>query len=798
MEPIVEEHAAEQIIPEFDRLPSVTARHLSPAGLWAALLILAGVVLLRGPALQTDLLQFLPEGNDQQQRFLLDELQQGPASRLIIAALSGGEAEKLATTSNRMLDLLAAKGEFGRVLNGPFTATASAEPLFGYRYLLTDTAARLDSAGLHHALEERLEEITSQSSAFLVDNRNVSADPVAAGRELARNLRGGQQGPHLHHGVWFTPEGDKALLLITMADDTLDLDGQHAAVQRIRTAFEDSAESGQRLELTGPAVFAVESKRLISSETRRLSLLAGGGVLLLLLAVYRSAPVVILGVLPLATGLLAGAAAVTLSFGSLHGITLAFGFSLVGVAVDYPIHLFSYARETGTTASAARRLWPTLRLGVFTTALGYSALLFSGFSALSQLGVFAITGLLAAVATTRWVLPTLGPTLPSVTSHRAERLFAHMNGRAGWLPPLLLVVGVLTLAGSDTVWERDLSALSPLSEEGKQLDRRLRNAIGAPDVRHLLLIERGSTQDVLESAERLEEALEELVSDGALQGFELPSHYLPSIARQEARQQQLPEASKLKRWIEKATEDLPFRRGLFSPFANDVDASRSLPPLLPAMLDGSPLGERLQALLRTYEGQTVGLITLSGVKTPEAVAAFAVTTPGLTHLDLSVEAARLIGGYRDEALGLFAIGALIIVGVLFAALRRPGAVVRVMTPTAAAIVMSAALLVAGGTPLSLFHLSSLLLLLGIGLDYGLFYERLRTDAAERRATATALLVCNMTTVLVFGALAGSAVPVLKAIGATVAIGAPLSLIFTALMAHNSPSRDKVVTATSRR
>lgn len=770
----------------------MTARSLLPAGLWAAVLIAAVLVLLRGPALQTDLTQFLPKGTNDQQRMLLEELQQGSAARLIIAAVSAGDTGKLAATSDKMVERLEKGGEFGRVLNGPSAATRSAaEPLFRYRYLLTDAAARLDADGLRQALQARLAELSSQTAGFLVDKDALPADPIGAYRQLNLDLQGASQGPRLRHGVWFSPQGDRALLLINSGDGNFDLDAQHAAVDRIRAAFSDSAERGQRLELTGPGVFAVESKALISGESLRLALIAGGGVILLLLAIYRSVPVVLLGALPLITGVVAGAAAVTLLFGSLHGITLAFGFSLVGVAVDYPIHLFSYSRETGATASAARRLWPTLRLGFVTTALGYSALLFSGFAALSQLGLFAITGLFAAVATTRWVLPALRPTLPTAASGNGERLLARLNGRFNWLPPLLAVAGVLILAGNETLWEQDLGALSPVSEQSKRLDRRLRNALGAPDVRHSLVIAGDSIQAVLEAGERLEEPLRKLVSDGVIQGFDLPSHYLPSVARQKERQEQLPRAAELSRWMEQATADLPFRQGLFSSFVDAVDASRSLPPLLPAMLQGTPAGDRLQALVRVREARTFGIVALSGVSVPGAVEAFAAANPGLSHFDLSAEAARLVGGYRNEALWLFSVGAMIIVGILFAALRDPGAVARVVIPTGAAIILTAALLVASGTPLSLFHLSSLLLLLGIGLDYGLFHERLRTDAVERRATATALLACNATTVLVFGALATSSVPVLQAIGLTVAVGAPLSLIFTAMMAHNRPSWDKV-------
>ena len=109
------------------------------------------------------------------------------------------------------------------------------------------------------------------------------------------------------------------------------------------------------------------------------------------------------------SGALAGIAAVSLGFGSVHGITLGFGVTLIGEGVDYAIYLFTQIEQNGTPQSTLQRIWPTLRLGVLTSICGFSAMLFSGFTGLAQLGLFSIAGLVVAVSTTRWVLPQLLP-----------------------------------------------------------------------------------------------------------------------------------------------------------------------------------------------------------------------------------------------------------------------------------------------------------------------------------------------------------------------------------------------------
>src|SRR5690606_7957353 len=102
--------------------------------------------------------------------------------------------------------------------------------------------------------------------------------------------------------------------------------------------------TGARLEATGPGALSVE----VGARTRREAGWIGSvdslALVLLLWIAYRSWKAPLLGVLPLASAGLAGLAAVAALFDGVHGITVAFGFTLIGVAQDYPIHLFSHQR----------------------------------------------------------------------------------------------------------------------------------------------------------------------------------------------------------------------------------------------------------------------------------------------------------------------------------------------------------------------------------------------------------------------------------------------------------------------
>src|SRR6185503_17286558 len=147
-----------------------------------------------------------------------------------------------------------------------------------------------------------------------------------------------------------------------------------------------------KLLVSGPGVFAARTRVAVRNDALRLSLIATALVAGLLLAVYRSGRLLALGLVPIASGALAGIAAVSLGF----------GVTLIGEGVDYAIYLFTQAAGGGARHAALERIWPTLRLGVLTSICGFSAMLFSGFTGLAQLGLFSIVGLLVAVAVTRW------------------------------------------------------------------------------------------------------------------------------------------------------------------------------------------------------------------------------------------------------------------------------------------------------------------------------------------------------------------------------------------------------------
>ena len=745
--------------------------------LWLLVLILSGWQLAH-TRMVADLGAFLPPSATPAQQLLLEQMRSGVASRLLLLAIGGAEEERLAQASRAMAAKLRASGLFAVVQNGGEEGLrADREAFMDYRYVLSPAAGaeRFSAAALRASLESALAELATQSAGPL--RTLLPRDPTGELRRIFERLPAAS--PAKRAGVWFTADGKRALLVAETVASGFDAVAQETAIHAIYTSLPGP---NLTIHVSGPGVFAAASRAAIERDAWLLSLASGALVLMLLLRIYRRPGVVALCFFPVVTGLAFGAAAVSLAFGNLHAITLGFGATLVGEAVDYPSYACLNAGPGESLRRALERIWPTLRLAVLTTVLGGLTMLLSSFAGLAQLGLLSMSGVLAAGVATRYVVPALAGSRP-VT----DRTFAvpawleRATLQARRLAPLVWVAAAAAAAAlilnSSRLWEDDLAAMNPVPEHLKAADRELRSELGAPDVRYLILVQGPDREAALQGAESLEGKLDELVRRQVIHGYDLATRYVPSLAEQKRRLAALPDPAALRTNLEKALDGLPFQRGVFEPFLRDVEQSRSRGPLGEDDLRGTVLGIKLQTLVVPAGSGWAVLVPLYGVTDAQALGA------QVPVLDLKGESERLLAGYRLETLRLTALGMGAIVLVLSFGLRSARAVGQVVLPVALALLISAAILQLAGQRLTVFHLIAMLLVMGIGLNYSLFFDLPEENALLRRRMLFALYVTCATTLLAFVTLAFSSNPVLHAIGLTVSVGAAMAFLTSAALAR---------------
>ena len=805
---------------------------------WLAALTLAAAIAARATFV-ADLSAFLPSRPTPEQALLLEQLGSGSAARLVLIGIEGGDAAARADASNQLARALRASGEFDTVANGDSDGLRGAgEFVLAHRYLLSPgvTPLRFRSDGLREGIADSLALLGTPAGGLI--KPVLLRDPTGESVRVFEAL-GGSGGPRSEGGVWVSRQAARAILVATTRGDGADLDAQERALQVVQQEFAPQRARGLSLVVTGTGTFGVSTRATIKAEVERLALIGTVLMALLLWFALGSLRGLVTALVPVATGVLAGVAAVSAGFGQVHGVTLGFGTTLIGEAVDYAIYYLIQARpaaaaltaNTGAplTANApaahdhlaphtqrwVRHNWPTVRLGLWTSVCGFAALLFSGFGSLAQLGLFSIAGLVAAALTTRYVFPIVAPRGAAGAGQRRPlgRFAARAVQRLA-RPGVRAVCVVITLAAAaalaalPTPWRAGLAALSPISAAELQRDAELRADLGPGESGSLLVLSAASEAQVLELAEAAGERLDGLVERGLLQGYDSPARLLPSPKRQLERRAALPDAATLRAELELATMNGPLPARRLTAFVDDVQAARTQAPLERAALQGTPLAGALDAQLMpgTPARPWRALLNLRAPMrdTPVRAAGATIDTealrqalaglPGAQPLHISAELNAMYARYLREAAWQATLGALGVLALLAWHLRDAARLARLCQPVAAALLIVIAALSAGGAALGILHLVGVLLVVAIGSNYALFFDHLRhpadtgidtdtdTDlgAGADEDTLASLLLANLTTVLSFGLLAGSNIQALHAIGQVVAPGALLCLLLSAV------------------
>ncbi len=808
---------------------------------WLALLALGAALVARTP-FNADLSAFLPRSPDARQRVLIEQLQSGIAARTLLIGIEGGTgAAQRAQVSKALAATLRTSGLFEQVQNGDAGDWKEVGILlFEHRYQLAPdvTPERFTAEGLRDAITDTLSMLGTPAGNAV--RPLLERDPTGETQRIAEGLIPADA-PRSEEGVWVSRTAPRAVLLASTRAAGADLDAQAQAIAAVRMAFDQAtrplttgradgnagmaASAGQadaaggtgesrlmpRLLLSGAPVFAVQSRDQIKGEATHLATVGGlvmGGLLLLAFASLRA---LALALLPVVTGVVVGTAAVGLAFGSVHGLTMGFGSTLIGESVDYAIYYLIQARGAAPGQGWRRWRdlhWPTVRLGLLTSVCGFAALVFSGFPGLAQLGVFSLAGLVAAALATRFVLPVFAPdgaTGAGLRRHMAavSRVIVQTlpRTRGLWIALGVAALGLAVWQGG-RLWSGDLASMSPVPPAAQRLDAALRGDIGASDARTLVVVQGADLQGALRGAEAAGARLEPLIEAGVLSGFETVTRVLPSEAAQRARLASLPDAATLRARLAVATAGLPLAAARLEPFVADIEAARRLPPVERDALRQGPLGAIVNAMLfERPGGGWSALISLhpgARFDTARLQAALA-PLPEAQVLDVKRELDDLYGRYLHEAFVQATLGALAVVALLALYLRSARRLLAVCQPLALAVLlvlggMALGHAVLGWPGLGILHLVGLLLVVAVGSNYALFFDQLqqKKEGLIDADTLASLLLANLTTVVSFGLIALSGIPALSAIGRVVAPGALLALLLAAAFARRGGAAGRVL------
>ncbi|MFK7671110.1 MMPL family transporter [Pseudomonas lundensis] len=522
--------------------------------------------------------------------------------------------------------------------------------------------------------------------------------------------------------------------------------------------------------------------------SREITWVGGGatvGILLLLLLAFRRWRV-LLAFVPVLVGMLFGAVACVAFFGSMHVMTLVLGSSLIGVAVDYPLHYLSksWSLKPWRSWPALRLTLPGLSLSLATSCIGYLALAFTPFPALTQIAIFSAAGLVGAYLSAVCLLPAL---LNGVVLRPAQWPLnvaqCLLNARQALLkkvptPALLALLLMFCAAG---LWQLNskndirqwVSAPPQLMTQAQAIAR----ITGYQPTSQFFLVRADSEQQLLERQAALSERLDALIGKGTLQGY-LALNQLVSPPRE---QQRLRAAlSALPRhWQPLLALGVPL-----AALQNELAQLQALPEQrIDAALNG-PLAEpwRLLWLGRDADG-VAAMVSLQGLNDASLLREQARDLPGVELVDRLGDLNSVFAATQISAAELKLLSCALIVLLLIAPFGLGGAVRIVALPLLAALCSLASL---GwlGQPLTLFSLFGLLLVTAISVDYAIL---MREHIGGAAVSLLGTLLAALTTWLSFGLLAVSSTPAVSNFGLSVSLGLAFSFILAPWAARQEPT-----------
>jgi predicted exporter len=750
---------------------------------WLFLMLLLAVVALAGwqwrdgAPLSANLMELVPGTNPDALELRAEQRMQEPLNREMLVLVGHADRQQAVNMAQKLGEQWQASGLFEKV---QWNLQADLPAL---RTQLLQGRLAMLSADDQQLLTEHPDVFIHQRVQALFDP--FSGFSLVPSPDDWLGLTGRIQNSQPQHGSVQLDIGSGALiadadgkswvlLRARTTGDAFDMNLPLKVADLLQHSREQAATNDVQLLAASGLLYAANGQQ---QATREMTWVGGGatvGILLLLLLAFRRWRV-LLAFVPVLVGMLFGAVACVALFGHMHVMTLVLGSSLIGVAVDYPLHYLSKSWSLKPWRS-----WPALRLtlsgltlSLITSAIGYLALAWTPFPALTQIAVFSAAGLLGAYLSAVCLLPALLNNLelrpaqwPLTLAERLITLREKLLERVR--TPVLLALLIAFCAGglmqlqSKNDIRQWVGAPQRLTDEAQTIAR----ITGYQPTSQFFLVRAANQQQLLERQAALSERLEQLVNLDKLQGYLALDQLVSPPSEQEKVRQALNQLPQY--WQPLLDLGVPLAalqselQQLQTVPAEDIDTALA-----------GPLGEPYRTLwLGPTEDGVAAMTSLQGLNNPALLRVQALDLPGVQLVDRLGELNDVFAATQISAAELKLASCALIVLVLMLPFGLGGALRIVALPLLAALCSLASL---GwlGQPLTLFSLFGLLLVTAISVDYAIL---MREQVGGAAVSLLGTLLAALTTWLSFGLLAVSSTPAVSNFGLSVSLGLAFSFM----------------------
>ncbi len=580
----------------------------------------------------------------------------------------------------------------------------------------------------------------------------------------------------LKNGHFLSRNGKNSLILA----DTLIPMTDSVGARKLLTAFENARQGlpdGITADLISGHPYTLANADTIQADMKLVLLVSGLGILLLFLVFLRSLRALVVYLLPLFS-MVAALVAAQLWFGTLSGITVGFGAVLLGITIDFGLHVY-FALRYGRSQLGREQLLKTVSrpvlFGGLTTLAAFGVLLTSALPGQRQLAVFAIAGILAALALALFYLPHFIGTgkNPEVSSRLLLR--RHIYDRNPALRIMVLSVWLIVVIFSAVQAQSlsinaELRQLSYLPAKLQQAEQHLGEVWGQMRSRALIF----ASAETLEGALQANDVVwQQLQKEHVPQGVVSLAPLLPS---QQTQRQRITgwedfwetRQATVRDLIRVSGEKYHFSANAFDPFWDRLNRTPTL--ITSARVKNWGLDRALDSLLlKTDHGYQI--LTLIP-DDPRLVGA--LDTDFSSHPEISLVSQRRFSQQLSHEIGVdfsrfISYAGVAVVFLLLLLFRRLREVLLALLPVLTGLLVMFGGMGWLGLEMNLFNVVASILIIGLGVDYGIFMV-CHGQQEEDLASSRAILISGLTTLVGFGALVLAKHPALHSIGLTVLLG----------------------------
>jgi len=743
--------------------------------------------------LTNSITHFMPSENDIELVELSLQLVDSPLSQRMVISIGGGPERT--NIARELADFLRTHPEVDWVESG-----FDQDSMRGIFDLYFERRLYLVSESPGDEIPELIERESLEESAkrlrarlarpdSMLGARTAPLDPLGFFDRIVERIRATQPPATSSDGGFASIDGAFAIVLLGLASSPFDFETQVGLLDDIDREFErltQGLDAELIMERSGINQVAVASEKNVKREVNFISAASISIVVALFLLVFRSFRHLFIAILTPVTGFVVALSVAVSTSTQMHGITLAFGFVLLGVAIDYPIHLMNHhaLSPPGTTAreSLAGIRTSLLSSGI-TTTFAFLALAMSDFPGLREMGLFAAIGVPVSLSLTILCLPAFfGETrAPSRIQQRLsrgfERLIAWLEVRLA-IPFVLFaafaVIGVLGI--SSTRWEDDPAELMAANPEMLAESNRVRRRVADFDSGRFVVGLAAEPEAALALNDEIYTRLERGIENGDIDGMMSMHSFIWSQKLQRENIEAMRADPTLSERIDEVYSTAGFRRGSFDRFG-DFLTDPGAAPLIPADFANSPLARVVDSLV-PLEGRWAVVTYLRGVQSGEAVRELFVDLENAHYIDQGEIVSEVYQGFRESTVRMLAVGSAVVFVVLMLRYRQFMRGLFAFMPPSLAAISTFGLFGLLGVPVNVVSAVSLLVVLGMGVDYGIFTVDSARNPQRVGATFSSLLISCLTSIFVFGVLAFSEQTALQSLGLTVGVGTTFALILS--------------------